>query len=290
MPHIAASGVKLHVEENRSRISDRVRARIRLRFSRMGKPRSAIFSARLPLRDLQCPRLSAERRPPKTSTCMAGNFAVDDIAAVMRGPRHRARPCCGLEHGRIRRAAVRTALSPTLASAIVAAGAGSGSPPAQREGLAAGNAGGRRRLSSRAGWRAMAEEMGHHPNPHPAQIQGSKRLAGFRRSTCASIRRAACPAPWRAYQTLRPSLHDFSRTIFEDDGPGPARGRRRGPAVAWKTNLMLKSAIPGAGLWICPQHGHAINLEEPAAFKRRSRCVFSARWSAAAGGGAYKEG
>jgi hypothetical protein len=33
-----------------------------------------------------------------------------------------------------------------------------------------------------------------------------------------------------------------------------------------ETNLMLKSALPNAGLWICPNTGHAINLEEPEAF------------------------
>ena len=33
-----------------------------------------------------------------------------------------------------------------------------------------------------------------------------------------------------------------------------------------ETNLMLKRAIPATGLWICPNTGHAINLEEPAAF------------------------
>ena len=33
-----------------------------------------------------------------------------------------------------------------------------------------------------------------------------------------------------------------------------------------ETNLMLKSALPNAGLWICPNTGHAVNLEEPAAF------------------------
>jgi hypothetical protein len=32
------------------------------------------------------------------------------------------------------------------------------------------------------------------------------------------------------------------------------------------TNLMLKSALPNAGLWICSNTGHAINLEEPTSF------------------------
>ena len=37
-------------------------------------------------------------------------------------------------------------------------------------------------------------------------------------------------------------------------------------APCLETNLMLKRAIPGAGLWVHPRTGHAVNLEEPAAF------------------------
>ena len=33
-----------------------------------------------------------------------------------------------------------------------------------------------------------------------------------------------------------------------------------------EVNLFLKRQISTAGLWICPRTGHAINLEEPAAF------------------------
>jgi hypothetical protein len=66
-------------------------------------------------------------------------------------------------------------------------------------------------------------------------------------------------------QALRPSLHDL-------------RGQFSGMAVpvlltvgdedvaCLETNLMLKSALPNAGLWICPNTGHAVNLEEPTAF------------------------
>jgi pimeloyl-ACP methyl ester carboxylesterase len=32
------------------------------------------------------------------------------------------------------------------------------------------------------------------------------------------------------------------------------------------TNIYLKRALPNAQLWVCPNTGHAINLEEPAAF------------------------
>ena len=43
-----------------------------------------------------------------------------------------------------------------------------------------------------------------------------------------------------------------------------------------ETNLMLKSALPNAGLWMCPNSGHAINLEEPAAFNAQVAAFFSA--------------
>jgi hypothetical protein len=37
-------------------------------------------------------------------------------------------------------------------------------------------------------------------------------------------------------------------------------------AACLEANLMLKSVLPNAGLWICPNTGHGINLEEAAAF------------------------
>ncbi len=43
-----------------------------------------------------------------------------------------------------------------------------------------------------------------------------------------------------------------------------------------ETNLMLKAALPNAGLWICPNTGHAINLEEPAAFDAQVENFLSA--------------
>ena len=43
-----------------------------------------------------------------------------------------------------------------------------------------------------------------------------------------------------------------------------------------ETNLMLKSTLPNAGLWICPNTGHAINLEEPFAFNAQVESFLSA--------------
>jgi pimeloyl-ACP methyl ester carboxylesterase len=66
-------------------------------------------------------------------------------------------------------------------------------------------------------------------------------------------------------QALRPSLHDLRDQFSEMKVPvllavGDEDVR------CLETNLMLKSTLPNAGLWICPNTGHAINLEEPLAF------------------------
>jgi pimeloyl-ACP methyl ester carboxylesterase len=67
------------------------------------------------------------------------------------------------------------------------------------------------------------------------------------------------------YQALRPSLHDFRDQFARMTIPVLlAVGDE--DAHCLETNLMLKGAIPDAGMWVCPNTGHAINLEEPAAF------------------------
>jgi pimeloyl-ACP methyl ester carboxylesterase len=67
------------------------------------------------------------------------------------------------------------------------------------------------------------------------------------------------------YQALRPSLYDFRDQFAAMTTPVLlAVGDEDGPCL--ETNLMLKQAIPRSGLWVHPRTGHAVNLEEPAAF------------------------
>jgi hypothetical protein len=66
-------------------------------------------------------------------------------------------------------------------------------------------------------------------------------------------------------QALRPSLHDL-RDQFSDMAIPVLLAVGDEDAACLETNLMLKSVLPNAGLWICPNTGHGINLEEPAAF------------------------
>jgi hypothetical protein len=66
-------------------------------------------------------------------------------------------------------------------------------------------------------------------------------------------------------QALRPSLHDLRDQFLEMKVPVMlAVGDE--DVRCLETNLMLKSTLPNAGLWICPNTGHAINVEEPFAF------------------------
>ena len=76
-------------------------------------------------------------------------------------------------------------------------------------------------------------------------------------------------------QALRPSLHNLHNQSSGNEGSGIAR-RGRQDVRCLETNLMLKSVLPNAGLWICPNTGHAINLEEPAAFNAQIENFLSA--------------
>jgi hypothetical protein len=66
-------------------------------------------------------------------------------------------------------------------------------------------------------------------------------------------------------QALRPSLHDL-RDQFSGMVVPVLLAVGDEDARCLETNLTLKSSLPNSGLWICPNTGHAINLEEPAAF------------------------
>ena len=67
------------------------------------------------------------------------------------------------------------------------------------------------------------------------------------------------------YQALRPSLWDFEAQMKALALPVLlAVGDEDTPCLA--ANFFMKRQIPNAGLWVAPNTGHAINLEEPAAF------------------------
>jgi pimeloyl-ACP methyl ester carboxylesterase len=77
------------------------------------------------------------------------------------------------------------------------------------------------------------------------------------------------------YQALRPSLYDYEERLRSLDVPVLlAVGDEDDPVI--ETNVFLKRTLPRAGLWVHPQTGHGMNLEEPDEYNRRIAGFISA--------------
>jgi pimeloyl-ACP methyl ester carboxylesterase len=155
---------------------------------------------------------------------------------------------------------------PEKASAIVAASVGSGSHPSHRDAwlretsvLA--------RIFIEHGMVSMSERMARGP----ARIQLKYKDQKSWREFIVRLRQHSAMGMSNTMarcQALRPSLHDLRDQFSEMKVPvllavGDEDVR------CLETNLMLKSTLPNAGLWMCPNTGHVINLEEPFAFNEQ---------------------
>ena len=199
---------------------------------------------------------------PEETALYDWEFAVDDIAAVMRGLAIERAHVVGLSMGGY--AALQFGLRyPQKASAIVAASVGSGSHPARRDSWLRETSVLARAFIER-GMGAMAERMAHSPTRIQLKYKDPKSWQDFVDHLCQHSALGMSNTMARC-QTLRPSLHDLQDQFSGMVIPALlAVGDEDAPCL--ETNLMLKSTLPNAGLWICPNTGHAINLEEPAAF------------------------
>jgi len=189
-------------------------------------------------------------------------FAVADLLAVLDGLAIDRAHVVGLSMGGY--AVLQFGLRhPQRASAIVAAGAGSGSGPAERVEWPR-VAGAIAERFATHGMEAMADEIGHGPT-RTQLLRKSPRAWDEFMEHLREHSAVGMANTMARYQALRPSLYDFEDDFRALGVPVLlALGDEDGPCL--ETNLMLKRAIPGAGLWIHPHTGHAINLEEPAAF------------------------
>lgn len=260
MPLIDAGGVKLHVEETGS-----------------GHPlvfvhefgadhREWELQVRHFSRQYRCITYSARGYPPsevpEDPRAYGWEHSREDIGAVMDGLGIARAHVVGLSMGAY--ATLQFGLHhPDRVSALVVAGVGTGSP-----------------LPERVQWRAQSEALGREilARGMPAIAQDTGHGA-----TRIQLKRKD-PRAWQQfvdhlsehsalgmsltvsrYQALRPSFHDFTERLAAMRTPVLlAVGDEDAPCL--ETNLFLKRSIPSAGLWICPNTGHAINLEEPDAF------------------------
>jgi pimeloyl-ACP methyl ester carboxylesterase len=209
---------------------------------------------------------------PEDAALYSWEFAVDDVDAVMWGLKIERAHLVGLSMGGY--AALQFGLRyPGKASAIVAAGVGSGSHPSQRDAWLKETS-----VLSRIfldhGMVSMAERMARGP----ARIQLKYKDLDSWQEFVARLRQHSplgMSNTMAHCQASRPSLHDLHDELSEMTVPvllavGDEDVR------CLDTNLMLKSALPDAGLWICPNTGHAINLEEPFAFNAEIENFLSA--------------
>lgn len=233
-------------------------------------------------RSYRCIAYNARGYPPSDVPDALNSYgwehAVADIVAVMDGLGLATAHLVGLSMGGY--AVLQFGLAhPDRASAIVAAGAGTGSHPSQREAWLAEAPAMARGFLER-GMEAMADEMAHGPTRIQLKHKDPRGWRDFTEHLRGHSAHGMSNTMAR-YQSLRPSLHDFEERFRQMRIPVLlAVGDEDEPCL--DTNLMLKRAIPGAGLWICPNTGHAINLEEPAAFNAEVEAFLSAaesgRW------------
>jgi pimeloyl-ACP methyl ester carboxylesterase len=79
----------------------------------------------------------------------------------------------------------------------------------------------------------------------------------------------------RNFQARRPSLYDLEDALRNLDVPVLlAVGDEDDPVI--DVNVFLKRVLPRAGLWVYPQTGHGMNLEEPDAFNEMAARFFGA--------------
>jgi pimeloyl-ACP methyl ester carboxylesterase len=199
---------------------------------------------------------------PEDAACYGWELAVDDIAELMRGLSIERAHVVGLSMGGY--AALQFGLRyPEKVSSIFAAAVGSGSHPSQRDAWLRETSVLARIISDR-GLQGIAERIARgpariqlkHKDPEGWQEFVARLLELSPRGLSHTMTRC---------QALRPSLHDLRDQISEMTIPVLLAVGDEDIACL-ETNLMLKSVLPNAGLWLVPNTGHGINLEEPAAF------------------------
>jgi pimeloyl-ACP methyl ester carboxylesterase len=154
---------------------------------------------------------------------------------------------------------------PEKVKSLVVAGVGSGSPLADRVRFVA-EAEAIARAYLEQGSAAVAEVAGRTPNRMQLlrkDPSGFNEFLSHLREHSAEGKAGTL----LGYQVRRPSLQDFGKEFAGLQTPVLLIAGDEDEACL-ETTLWLKAVLPNAGLWICPNSGHATNLEEPVAFNR----------------------
>ena len=154
---------------------------------------------------------------------------------------------------------------PERALSLTLAGIGSGSMPEARERFAQESETSAEALL-RDGWEKSLEAR----TVAPTRVQlRNKDPRGFAEFVGRVARHSALGSALtlKGYQALRPALSDFSAEMARSTVPTLIiSGDEDEPCL--EASLMLKRAMPAAGLAFMPQTGHACNLEDPDLFNQ----------------------
>jgi pimeloyl-ACP methyl ester carboxylesterase len=137
-------------------------------------------------------------------------------------------------------------------------------------------------LIQREGMRAFADTYGYNSTRVQFQNKDARGFAEFIEQLAAHSALGSANT-MLGYQVRRPSLYDLTAEMARIDVPTLIMaGDEEEPCL--EICLVMKRAIPKAGLAILPKSGHGINLEEPALFNRLLEDFFhqveAGRWTA----------
>lgn len=233
-------------------------------------------------RSYRCVTFNARGYPPSDVPQRDDQYgqqqAADDIGAVLDHLRLERAYVVGLSMGAA--AALHFAMQhPQRVLGLVFASGGSGSDPASRERFVQ-----EARQASQVfldqGMQPFVEVMSYGPTRVQLLNKDPRGWEEFRRQLAEHSALGAA-LTMRNYQARRPSLFQFEQQLKATTVPTLViAGDEDDPVL--ETSLFLKKCLPASGLLLLPKTGHAVNLEEPAAFNAAVQDFLSAverkRW------------
>jgi pimeloyl-ACP methyl ester carboxylesterase len=260
MPHAQAQSVKLYYEEAGQGFplvfvhefgSDLREWEAQLRY----------FS-----RDYRCVVFNARGYPPSDvpddPESYGHTHAADDIAAIIRHIGAETAHVVGLSMGAYA-ALILAIRHPALVRSLVVAGCGSGAVYAHRDSFKA-HAEALAVQFLQEGSGAAAKTIGLSGTRIQLQNKDPRGWNEFVAHLSAHSAKGSAMT-LRYYQIARPSLYDLEAELRAISAPVLLAVGDEDEACL-DVNLFLKRTIQTSGLWMVPRTGHAINLEEPAAF------------------------
>jgi len=271
MPHLATDdGIKLYYEEVGSGIP------IVWVHEFAGDYRSYEPQLRYFGRRYRCIAYNARGYPPsdvpETVERYSQDRARDDIRCVLDALKIDKAHIVGLSMGGF--ATVHFGFThPERARSLVVAGCGYGAEPAKRQQFLEETAATAKRIED-LGMAKAAE--GYALGPSRVQMQ-NKDPRGWHEFAAILKEHSTLGSALtqRGVQNRRPSLYDLTDKMKTITAPTLIMtGDEDFPCL--EPGLLMKRTIPTAGLVVMPNSGHAINLEEPAAFNRHLEEFFHA--------------